>query len=213
MDCNTFAEDVKEEASRMEFETKICPECDGSKGFFDHGQMCMCPCDTCGGYGYVEDYDNPIKENTGMNYSTAVMLINTNIRAVKVTYEPDTDKAKQNRVIYKTLDQSISKGDFVVVPTDTRHNLTVVQVDEVDVEVDFESSVEVKWIVSKVATEDSARILKEETKWIEALKASEKRRKREEIKKNMLDMYNDDGIEKMPIANFSDVKAIEHTTE
>ena len=136
-----------------------------------------------------------------MNYSTAVMLINTKIRAVKVTYELDTPGNIKSRYLFKTLDQSIHKDDYVVIPTDTRHNLTVAKVDEVDVEVDFESDIEVKWIVGRVPTEENVKILEEEGKWIDALKASEKRRKREEIKKNMLDMYQDSGIETLAISS------------
>ena len=150
-----------------------------------------------------------------MNYSSAVMLINQNIRAVKVTYEPDIELVpgapKKERTIFKTLDQTIQKGDYVVVPTDTRHKLTVVQVDEVDVDVDFESSVELKWIVCKSPMENYKNILVEEAKWVEALKAAERNRKREEIKKSMLDMAKTDELEKLPIANMeslSDVKAI-----
>lgn len=140
-----------------------------------------------------------------MNYSTAVMLINQNIRAIKTTYEPDTPSKKHERYTFKTLDHSIKPGDYVVVPTDTRHGMTVVLVDEVDVDVDFESGVEIKWAVSKVAVEESQKILLEEQKWIDTLKASEKRRKREEIKKNIFDMYQDDGIDKLAIANMTDV--------
>lgn len=140
-----------------------------------------------------------------MNYSTAVMLINQNIRAIKTIYEPDVITSRpQERYIFKTLDNSIKKGDFVVVPTDTRHKLTVVLVDEVDVEVDFESDVEIKWVVSRVSIEESKKVLLEETKWIEALKDSEKRRKREEIKKNMLAMYDGEKtMESLPIANMT----------
>lgn len=145
-----------------------------------------------------------------MNYSTAVMLINSNIRAIKTIYEPDTDKQKQSRYLFKTLDKDIKVGDFVVVPTDTRHNMTVVEVVEVDADVDFESGVEIKWIMSRVDMEKISNVLAEETKWIEALKASEKRKKREEIKKNMLDMYANEDIAALPIASMTDTPVIEH---
>lgn len=148
-----------------------------------------------------------------MNYSTAVMLINQNIRAVKTVYEKDTPNTKHPRVIFKTLDKDIKPGDYVIVPTSTRHGMTVVIVDEVDVEVDFESGTEVKWIVDKVHTAGHETVLGEEAKWIDALKASEKRRKREEIKKNMMEMYADVGLEKLPIASMADVAAIEHVKE
>jgi hypothetical protein len=89
--------------------------------------------------------------------STAVMLINPNIRAIKTTYEPDpTNGIKVPRYIFKTLDKTIKPGDFVVVATDTRWGLTVVKVDEVDVDVDFEASTPTKWVISKVDTDTAA---------------------------------------------------------
>lgn len=154
-----------------------------------------------------------------MNYSTAVMLINPNIRAIKTIYKPDAihtnGKSQMNepRVIYKTLDKDIKKGDLVVVETHTRHGMTAVLVEEVDVDVDFESDIQVCWVVDKVNTGQLKTIQTEEGKWIDALKASEKRRKREEIKKNMLAMYDDAGIEKLAIASLTDVVAVETKVE
>lgn len=162
-----------------------------------------------------------------MNYSTAVMLINENIRAIKVIYEPETDEQipqrvkdtgkkpvkGQTRYVLKTLDPNIKAGDYVVVPTTTRHGLTVVLVDEVDVEVDYDSTTEIKWVISRVDLSDSKLIAAEEIKWIEALKASEKRKKKQEIKKNLLDMYQDDGIEKLAIANMGNATALENKPE
>lgn len=158
-----------------------------------------------------------------MNYSTAVMLINPKIRALKTIYQPDAPRADGKasmtapRVIFKTLDPDIAKGDLVVVPSSTRHNFTVVLVDEVDVDVDFDSDVKIGWIVQKVSKEAFDNIAQEEGKWIETIKASEKRRKREELKKSMLDMYAADGVETLPIANMGtspvEVVAIENKTE
>lgn len=144
-----------------------------------------------------------------MNYTTAVMLINPNIRAIKAIYEPDvTDQYGKviktgQRYIFKTLDTNIQKGDLIVVPTTTRHGFTVVKVEEVDIEIDFESSIELKWVVDRVCVSGYSNVQVEESKWIDALKASEKRAKREEIKKKMLDMYKDDNIEKMAIAQMA----------
>lgn len=146
-----------------------------------------------------------------MNYSTAVMLINENIKAIKVIYEPEMDvkNPKNTRYMFKTLDPSIKAGDYVTIPTDTRHGMTVALVVEVDSEVDFENSLVIKWVIDKVNTLDNENILKDEQEWIEALKASEKRKKREEIKKNMLEMYENDGIENLSIAKIGSDSAIE----
>ena len=145
------------------------------------------------------------KRRTGMNYSTAVMLINEKIRAVKVIYEHEDNK-HQTKYIFKTLDETIDVGDFVTIPTDTRHKMTVVKVVEVlntDVDIDFEDTKEIKWIIDKVGTENSDYILEEEKKWIEELKKSEKRKKTQDLKKNMEEMWEDAGVSTMAIANMS----------
>lgn len=138
-----------------------------------------------------------------MNYSSAVMLINPNIRAIKVIYESEKENPRQSQYTFKTLDPTIAKDDLVIVPTDTRHGMTVVKVAEVDVEIDFDSNVELKWAVDKVQSENYTTVLEQEAVWIEAIKASEKRKKREELKKSMIDMYQDDGIENLGIAKLS----------
>lgn len=152
-----------------------------------------------------------------MNYSTAVMLINENIRAIKTSYEPipahRSAHADCDLTIYKTLDKTVSVGDFVVIPTSTRHEKTVVRVEEVDCEVDFESSVVIDWIISVVNTTEIEKIQSEERKWIETLKASEKRAKREEIKRNMLAMHNDDEIISLPIASMGGSAEITDNTK
>lgn len=150
-----------------------------------------------------------------MNYSTAVMLFNPNIRAIKIIYDDIEDKPHQEHYTFKSLDPKIEKGDLVVIPTDTRHKYTVAKVSEVDVDVDIESNTQLQWIVSRLDTQANDAVLTEEGKWIEQMKAAEKRKKREEIKKNMQEMYADtDGdLESLPIAHIdSDVLLIEAAT-
>ncbi len=144
------------------------------------------------------------KRKKTMNYSTAVMLLNDNIRAVNVTYEPDEsayDTAK--RTMYKTLDASLKVGDLVVVPTDTRHKFTIAKVDEVDVEVDFESTTQVDWIAGNAPIDLYEDILAKENEMITVVKASEKRAKREEIRKNMMGLQEENKLETLAIANMT----------
>ncbi len=82
-----------------------------------------------------------------MNYTTAVFLINNAVRAVVCTYEAED---KSPRTMFKTFDKTIRVGDLVIVPTNTRHRMTVCKVVETDVDVDFDNSACVHWIVSKV---------------------------------------------------------------
>jgi hypothetical protein len=112
-----------------------------------------------------------------MNYSTAVFLINDAVRAVKGIYE-DGKPAD----IFKTLDPSISKDDLVVVPTDTRHKMTVIKIVETDVDVDFDSTVPMKWVICRVDMKEHADILRMEEKAIAVIKSGEIRKKKEAIR-------------------------------
>ena len=144
-----------------------------------------------------------------MNYSRAIFLISDEVRALNVTYEPDVppvnnnrDGIKADRVLYKTLDPSIKKGDYVVVPTDTRHKMTVCQVDdEVDVDdVDLESSEEIKWIIGVVNRANFEDIKAQEGDAIAKIKKAEKRAKRAELRKKLLiDAKAEDEIKALPI--------------
>ena len=125
-----------------------------------------------------------------MNYSTSVMLFNEEIRAIKVSYEPNST----SWTVFKTLDPDLVVGDFVTIPTETRHNFTVAKIEEVDVEVDFDSNTTVGWIVSRVPMSEYDGILKDEQQWISEMKKAQNRKKKEDIKKNMVEMYQADGF-------------------
>jgi len=143
------------------------------------------------------------------NYSTAIMLFNEDIRPIHTIYEPDTDQKKQPRYLFKSLDKTLKEGDYVVVPTDSRHKMTVVQVAEVDVEVDFESGVHINWIVSKVDTESAGEVAAYEKKCVDLMKAAEKRHQREEIKSKLIGLQNGDADAIAKIAIAAPVVAVE----
>jgi hypothetical protein len=114
-----------------------------------------------------------------MNYSTAVFLINDAVRCIAVTYE---EGEKATRTLFKTLDPSIKVGEFVIVPTDTRHKMTVVKVAEVDLDPDLDSPVPMNWIIGVVERADYESLLKMEADAIETIKSAEKRKKRDEMR-------------------------------
>jgi hypothetical protein len=122
----------------------------------------------------------------GMNYSTAVFLVNEAIRAILCTYELDDEKKQAPRVMFKTLDKSIAVGDFLVVPTGTRHGMTVVKVMDVDVDVDFDSSTPVNWAVSKIDRSAYEAVLKLEGEAIEQIKAAEKKKRQTDLRDAMI---------------------------
>jgi len=138
-----------------------------------------------------------------MNYSTAVMLFNSEIRAIRVSYDPqDKPNGVLKTYLFKTLDPDIKVGDFVSIPTDTRHNLTIAKVEEVDSEIDFDATIEIKWVVSRVPISEYEGILADEQTWIAQMKKAQNLKKKEDIKKSMLDMYQADGqsLETLAIA-------------
>lgn len=130
-----------------------------------------------------------------MNYSTSVMLINENIRAVRGRYE-DGGKA----VVFKTIDQSIKVDDFVVVESGTRWNVTTVKITEIDVSPDFDSNEHMHWVISKIDMAAHQKVTDMESQAIELIKKGELRKRREDIKKNTLDAFVNGEIETLGIA-------------
>ena len=135
-----------------------------------------------------------------MNYSRAIFLISDEVRAVNVTYEDDEDAP---HTMFKTLDPNIAVDDYVVVPTNTRHRMTVCKVAETDVEPDLEASSDLQWIIGIVNRADFEDIKRQETEAITKIKSAEKRRKREELRKALLADAEDD-IKALPIYTASD---------
>lgn len=127
-----------------------------------------------------------------MNYSSAVMIINHDIRAIRTSYEPAETGKTLKEYVFKTLDKTIKKGDFVVVPSDTRWGFTVNKVEEVDVDVDFDSEIQLKWAINKVDVDGHKQTTEEEQKWVSALQESEKRKRREQLKNQLLETHGDE---------------------
>lgn len=126
-----------------------------------------------------------------MNYSTAILVMNTEARCVKVIYEPDTEHTKQTREMFKTFDKSLKVDDFVVVPTGTRFNLTVCKIVAVDVDDWMEVSKELGWVVGRVDMADANKVKAWEAQAIEALKDAEKRKRRRELQASMTEAMNE----------------------
>ena len=120
-----------------------------------------------------------------MNLSTAIMLVNKSVRACKVEYDPEIKYNNNPIVTYKTLDPDLAKGDYVIVPTSTRHGMTVCKVTEIDVRVDFNSPVEYKWIIGKVDKKAYDDILAQEGIVLDRVAQAEENRIRKELAESM----------------------------
>ena len=132
-----------------------------------------------------------------MNYSRAIFLISDEVRAVNVTYE-DTENA--SRTMYKTLDQNLKVDDYVVVPTTTRHGMTVCKVVEVDVDPEIESPAKMGWVLDTVDKRMGEDIKRQEEEAMEKIKSAEKRRKRAELRESLLADAEDE-VKALPIYN------------
>lgn len=126
-----------------------------------------------------------------MNYSTAVLVMDTGARCVKVIYEPDTEHTKQTREMFKTFDKTLKVDDFVVVPTGTRFNLTVCKIVAVDIDDWMDTSGELKWVVGRVDMADATKVKAWEASAIERLKDAEKRKRRRELQASMTESMNE----------------------
>lgn len=142
-----------------------------------------------------------------MNYSTAIFLLSDKARAALVSYEPAGNGCKPETTLYKTLNPDIHAGDYVVVPTDTRHGMTVCKVEEIDVDPDIETSANVEWIIGVVNSADFEEIKQQENDAIAQIKSAEKRRKRDELREALLADAGDE-LKALPIYT-----ADEETTE
>lgn len=138
-----------------------------------------------------------------MNYSTAVFLINEDVRALYCTYESHDDAPK---TLFKTFDQSIKEDDYVVVPTSTRHKMTVCKVVEVDVDFDIETTEQVAWIVGVVDQTGFQDTMEKESEAIEAIKKAELRQKRKRLRAALLEDH-EESIAALPIAKQAAIEA------
>lgn len=129
-----------------------------------------------------------------MNYTTAVFLINKDLRALLGIYDEGGKKE-----MFKTLDATIKVGDLCVVPSDTRHKVTTVKIIAADVSVDFDAPEKVRWIISRVDMVAFDAVVKQEDEAIEAIKAAEFRKRRSNLFNDLVAASDADAIKALPI--------------
>lgn len=118
-----------------------------------------------------------------MHKSRKIFLTDKEPRCVLAAYENYDDAPTKE---FKTYDQSLQPGDYVIVPTDSRHNMTVIKVIEVGVEADLESTAPMDWIIGTVNTAEHETIKAREDEFLSIINAEAKRRKKEEMKETFL---------------------------
>ena len=132
------------------------------------------------------------------NFTTAVFLINDHVRSIKASYEGAGPEE-----MFKTFDTTIVKDDILVVPSGTRHKFTTVKVTEVDVEVDFHSTAQVRWVAAKVDMVDFEKMLAQEQEALTKIRSAQIRKERDDLRKALL-VDNDETIKALPISTKQD---------
>lgn len=133
-----------------------------------------------------------------MNHSTTVFIANPDVRALRVSYEENSCKEKEDKYVFKTFDKNIKIDDYVVIPTDTRHNMTVGKVIEVDVDINFDSSHEFKWIIDRVNKKPYEEVLLQEQIIIKEVRTIEFTHKRQQLQ-SALGMNDPEKLKALPI--------------
>lgn len=122
-----------------------------------------------------------------MNYSSAIFLTNPNAKAVAVSYDIDkvTGHGAAPFYTFKTF-ETFEVGDYVVVPTNSRHGMTVCRVEKIDVEVEPTSNIDLKWVVGRVDKSVYDETLAREQDMIVKIKSAKARREREKLAEELL---------------------------
>lgn len=118
-----------------------------------------------------------------MHESRKVFLLDREPRCILAAYEAVEGAPTKE---FKTFDEDIQVDDYIVVPTDTRHNMTVCKVREVDVEPDLESNEGVAWVIARIDREGYERALQSEQKFIDAVRVAERRRKKAQLREDFV---------------------------
>ena len=129
-----------------------------------------------------------------MNYTTAIFLISDEVKMHAVVFFPEKEgnilvADTPKRYSYKTFDKDLKVGDYVVVPSSVEknsHGMSIAQIVELDVEVDFESTHKYKWLVGSISLDNFKEIEEKEAQALAAIKSAEKTRKRKELKADLM---------------------------
>lgn len=138
-----------------------------------------------------------------MDNSRIVFLINDAVRAVRGKYEENG-----NAEVFKTFDQTLAVDDLAVVQSGTRHGMTVVKITDVDVDVNFDTTTPIHWVVQKIDKPAFTNILEQEGAAISAVQAAELRRKKAELRATMFKDH-EESIEALALTKHGDASVTE----
>jgi len=127
-----------------------------------------------------------------MNYSNVLFLIDSRLKAVRVAYEPGSNRNDTTKRYREDKIGKLAVNDYVLVETETRHNATVCRVSQLGIEVDPDSEEKVGWVFGKVDLQMLDDLKAEEEQAIALLRQAENRKRKEEIRGSILALAGDD---------------------
>lgn len=128
-----------------------------------------------------------------MNLSTAVFLISDEVRAIGVTFDQGNHyRTEEKQYVYKTCDQSVCVGDYVIVPVGASDEYKVAIVRSVDADVNYKSDIQYKWVVSRLDLSEYISLKEREQLAIQEVKRIERRSKREQLRKDLVEFGGDE---------------------
>lgn len=118
-----------------------------------------------------------------MHDSRKVFLLEGELRCIKAAYEAGDDAGTTE---FKTFDAGIAVDDYIIVPSGTRHEMTICKVHEVDVEPNLDSGSEMLWVIGKVSLSGHEATVASEERFIAAARSAERARKMKQLKEDIL---------------------------
>ncbi len=140
--------------------------------------------------------------------SRKIFVANENVLGLLAIYdfEPADKPGTVKRTFFKTLDHTIALGDYLVVPSNTRHNMTTVKVVGVDVECDLADQTPVDWVIGKIDRRAYEALVAKEGEMLNVIRSAEKKKMRAELKATVFADVPEDQIKTLAIANMSNAQ-------
>jgi hypothetical protein len=143
-----------------------------------------------------------------------IFLANDNVRGILAIYEAERPDGQPQppKTFFKTFDQTIKVGDYILVPTNTRHNMTVNKVVAVDVECELANQTPATWVIGKIDRRPYEQTLAKEGEMLNIIAAAEKKKMQDELKATVFANVDETKIKTLAIANMGGEGRVEDKT-
>lgn len=183
-----------------------CPPCGWCENQCECGeQLDDGYCSNCDQYEYFEQDELINYRDKTMNPTAAITVIRDDVRGIEVTFDDDNSGSKY---IFKSFDKNIVTGDLVLIPTKTApdvksdkplrtHHVCIARVTDVDVDINIESSIVYKWVISRLILDGYMDIINQEESLVQEVNKLVKSKKRRELQAEYKNILGED-FSKLP---------------